>query len=363
MVFRNVDIVGIAGAVPTKRIKSSEYINVFGQQAIERFISVTGIEEIRKCELNQTASDLGFVAAEKLFAEFEIDKNDVGAILFISSSPDYIWPSSACVLQYRLGLPESCLAFDINLGCSGFVYGIHVASSLLQTMEKRYALIIVGEADKIPDLLKREKPDPSCLMMFGDACTATILEKKENAQSTIITELFTKGSGYKSLIRGGQTRSYYRSGDVVEWSDGIERTINDPYMDGMGVFSFSTTDAPRIMKDFVDKYEGKFDDFDRIYLHQANEMIISRIEKKLKIKSDKVPRSLNAYGNTAGASIPITIIDDIYRNNIKEEINVLMCAFGVGLSMGVVSINLDTQKVLPIIETDDCYLEGELTVR
>lgn len=359
-VFNNIRIAGLTGAVPKCVIHNREYDKVFGKEIVDRFIDLTGVEMLHKAERNQTSGDLGFVAAEKLLSEFSIDREQVGTLIYVTESPDYVWPSTAYVLHDRLKLSKGCIAFDVNLGCSGFVYGIHLCSSLLQNMTQKYALLITGEADKFEDYLKRENPDTANVMMFGDACTALLLERTEQEEPEIRTELYGDGSGYRMMIRGGMCRSVDEPKEATRWSDDLDRSILDPYMDGMGVFAFSTREAPNAVTTFLKNADEKIEDFDTFYFHQANKMIVDRIAKKLRLDMNKVPYSIMKYGNTSSATIPVTMIDQLGDDTGHEVKKVLLCGFGVGLSWGVVSAYISPDLILPMIETDDYYAEGEL---
>lgn len=358
--FDNVKLVGLTGAVPRNVVTSRSFGDVFGKDTVERFINLTGVEQLHKAERKQTAGDLGYVAARRLIEKSNVNPSDIGALIFITESPDYIWPSTSYVIHHRLKLSSNCIVFDVNLGCSGFVYGIHICASLLQSMTSRYAMLITGQADKFQDFTKREKPDDSNAMMFGDGATALLLERDDSGACSLRTELFGDGSGYRLMIRGGMCRSIDENKQPERWNDGLDRSIEDPYMDGMGVFAFSTRQAPKAISDFLNKYALKLEDFDKVFFHQANKMIVERIAKKLGISLEKVPMTLKEYGNTSSATIPITMID-CYKNDRSDDLKqILMCGFGVGTSWGVVSAYISTNNIYPIVETDDYFAEGEL---
>lgn len=363
-IFSNISIKGIAGAVPTRTVPNTDFKDVFGAETVNRFIQFTGIESTRKSSDKQTASDLGFIAADNLLRKLDVDRKEIGALIFCTHSPDYSWPSTAYVLHKQLGLPQQCMAFDVNIGCSGFVYGIHISCSLIQSMKQKYILLLTGEADKYDDLFGRKHPDISTVMMFSAACTATLMERRSNC-GEVRTEMYGDGAyedgfGYRSIIRGGQCRNYFSSSEVTMWSDGIERSINDPYMDGMGVFAFSTREVPKAIRNFFSESCTSLNDYDSFYFHQANKNIVDRIVKKLHLQTEKVPMSLTHFGNTSGASIPLTIIDHLGNQMSDDEQHILCCGFGVGLSWGVSSMYLAPAAVLPLIETDYCFEEGEL---
>lgn len=358
-VFYNVEISGLAGAVPKQVINNREYDSIFGKDIVDRFIDLTGVERLHRAQRQQTAGDLGFIAAEKLLSELSVDRSQVGTLVFISESPDYIWPSTAYVIHHRLGLSDTCMAFDTNLGCSGFVYGIHMCASLLQSMKEKYALLITGEADKFQNILDRENPDTANVMMFGDACTALLLKRTQEA-SPIRTALYGDGSGYRMMIRGGMCRSVDVSSKATRWSDGLDRSITDPYMDGMGVFGFSTRTVPKSIAAFIAEGNESLSEYKAVYFHQANKMIVDRIARKLGLESAKVPLSLEKYGNTSSATIPVTIIDRLGDDTSCEPQKVLLCGFGVGLSWGIVSIHISPSCVLPMLQSDDFFADGEL---
>ncbi len=359
-VFKNIRICGLAGAVPIQEKKIRNFTEKFGKENIEQYIQLTGVESLRISVRQQTASDLGYAAAKAVLEKFNIDRSQIGAVINVTQTPDYVQPSTAFVFLHRLNLSSDCIAFDVNLGCTGFVYGIHICASLLSNSQSRYALLITGDSEKLPDFLSRENPDTSNVLMHGDACTALLLEKTDNPDYTIRTDLHSDGSGYRTILRGGMCRSCDADRKLTRWSDGIDRSITDPYMDGMGVFSFSTRKAPEAVSSFMKSANETCDDYSTFYFHQANKMIIERIAKKLRIDMNKVPMSISQFGNTSSASIPLTMVTDLGEKQGAELQKVLLCGFGVGLSWGVVSLRIASDCVLPLIETDDYFSEGEI---
>ncbi len=361
-VFHNMKISGIAAAAPTSTIMNRDYETRLGKSVVDRVITVTGIEQYHKSARCQTASDLAYTAAEKLLTEKSIDRSEIGAIIDVTESPDYIAPSTAFVLHKRLKLPQTCMAFDVNLGCTGYVYGIHIACSLLQTMVQKYVLLVVGDVMKRPDMSERKNPDNSYLMMFGDASTVTLVEKTGGSEE-IATDLYADGTDFKMLYTMGRCRCPDAPHDVTVWSDGTERSLYDPYMDGMGVFVFSTTYAPRLVRNFLKERNESLELYEEIYFHQANKMIVERIAKHLKLDMAKVPLSLPRYGNTNCGSIPVTLVDNLGDNDSDVPRKLLLCGFGVGLSWGIVSLELCPSVVLPMMFSDDYYAEGEIRPR
>jgi 3-oxoacyl-[acyl-carrier-protein] synthase-3 len=351
--FDNINITGIASAVPTQIVKVDSFIPSFGESTVKKFKAMTGINEYRKTSEHQTASDLGFVAAEKLLNKKGFGRSTIGALVFIAHSHDYWRPATACVLQKRLGLSKKCAVFDINLGCSAFVYGIQVVCSLMQSSNIEKALLIVAET-----LSKVVYPgDRSTAMLFGDAGSAIFLEKNGD-NSAIKGLLRSDGNRYKAIIApAGGFRNKHATTEPMIWPDGNERTLYNTIMNGTDVFSFTISDVPEAIKNFFIYTNTSVDDYDTFALHQANRFIHKQISKKLKIPIGKMPLCLDRFGNTSGPAITLTLCD-AYGNSNGELINTLMCGFGVGLSWGVVSAKINTSDILPIFETDDYYSEG-----
>lgn len=358
--FHNIIIAGLAGAVPKNIIKNRDWAQVLGDEMIENVVKLTGVEQMHKTLPEQTAGDLGYVAAEELLTKLQIDRSQIGALVLVTGSPDYIFPATSYVIHKRLGLSQECMAFDINLQCSGFVYGIHTGASLLQNMKQRYLLMVVAEAFKYEDVMKREKPDNSLAVLSGDAGTAMLLERVPEA-SPIRTELYADGTDFKLMIRMGMARGFGIPNEVKEWSDGKDRSIYDPYMDGMGTFAFATRKTPKAIRAFMEEAGTSKEDYDSLVLHQANKMIVERIARLLQWDMDKVPLSISKYGNTSCASIPVTIIDQLGSRDNKKPNRILSCGFGAGCSWGVASFEIVPQNVLSMVETEDYFEEGLVT--
>lgn len=350
-----IRICGISCAVPDNRVTVDSFIPVFGEEIPAKFTAGTGIRAMYKALPEQTASDLATAAAESLFRNSEIDRDQIGLMVLVTQSPDYRRPSSASVVQKRLKLPIDCACLEVNLGCSGFVYGLQVASNMMESSDSRYGLLLMGEtASKLVD-----PHDKSIVMMYGDAGAAILLEKQNDADN--ITLLRSDGNRFQSIILpAGGFRDMNPSHDRFLCADGIERSLYDIYMDGTSVFSFSISDVPKAIQDYLEYTGTKVDDYDVFIFHQANYFIIKQLSKKLKLKSERVPISLDDYGNTGGISIPLTLCAR-YGENSKDIVNAFMAGFGIGLSWGVTSAQIDTSCIYPIIRTRDYFEEGKIT--
>ena len=348
-----IGIAGMACAVPKNHVTVDSFIPVFGEEVTSKFTAGTGIKEMYKALPEQTASDLAVAAAEELFSHIGTDRKEIGALIMVTQSPDYRRPSSASIVQKRLGLPVDCSCMEINLGCSGFVYGLQTAMSLMNSSDIQYALLLMGEtASKLVD-----PKDRSIVMMYGDAGAAVLLTRQPEAKTT--TLLRSDGNRFKAIVLpAGGFRDMYPGRERFVCSDGIERSLYDIFMDGTSVFSFSITDVPQALKDYLAITNTTVADYDTFVFHQANQFIINQLIRKLKLPKDCVPVSLDRYGNTGGISIPLTLCDAFGKESAGRK-KLLMCGFGIGLSWGVSNTEIDTDKIYPVIETEDYYAEGK----
>ena len=356
--FDNIKIVGMATAVPkNKEVLHQKYSDIFGEVAVSKFSKTTGVIERRVTNEEQTSSDLAYVAAEKLIEEKNIDKNEIGICIFVTQTPDYRIPATACVLHKRLGLSKNCIVFDINLGCSGYVYGMQVVCALMQTISSRYGLLLVGDTSN-----KGIAPeDSSAVMLFGDSGSTTLLEKCQKAEP-ILTTYRTDGEGFKAIIiPAGAYRNRNASHERAMWADGNVRSDYDLYMNGVDVFSFSISEVPALINEFVKENGLDKDTFDCYAFHQANTFILKQIIKMAKLPKDKMHISMDRYGNTSVTSIPLTICDKYGKEKEDVKRNIFSCGFGIGLSWGISTFTVNQKDILPIIETDDYYTEGEVS--
>jgi 3-oxoacyl-[acyl-carrier-protein] synthase-3 len=356
--FENVKIVAMATAVPkNKDFLSETYNSIFGEELVAKFSKTVGVVERRLAAEEQASSDFAYVAAERVLTDKIINRNEIGICIFVTQTPDYRIPSTSCVLHKRLGLSKDCIVFDINLGCSGYVYGLQVVCSLMQSVSCRYALLLVGDT-----ITKSVAPaDSASSMLFGDGGSATLLEKTDKV-SPIFAGYRTDGEGFKAIIiPSGAYRNRFVSVERVRWADGNERSDYDLYMNGVDVFSFTITEIPLMIKQFMENNNLDLEQFDCYAFHQANGFILKQIIKKAKMKKEKMLISMDRFGNTSVTSIPLTLCDHYGKVNEDTAQNVLACGFGIGLSWGISSFVINAKDVFPIIETDDFYREGTVS--
>ncbi len=350
--LKGIGIEGIACAVPGRVVDNREFYGTFTKEYVDKFIETTGVKQTHRTLEQQTASDLCFIAAKELIQKKQLDISEIGAVIFVSQTPDYRLPPTACVLHHRLGLSKECIAFDINLGCSGWVYGVNSVGSLMLASDIKKALLLFGDTN-VKTISPRDK---SSYMLFGEAGSATLLVK--NVKTDIKGELLTDGSGYKAIIQyAGAYRNMNASHDAFEWEDGNIRSEYDGFTNGTDVFSFTITQVPKLIKSFPSKVGGELEQYDALVLHQANLYILQQISKKTKVPMEKIPISIDRYGNTSGTSIPITLCDAYGEKNGLYQ-HLLLCGYGVGLSWGIIDAYVNSDDILPIIQTDEYYDDG-----
>jgi 3-oxoacyl-[acyl-carrier-protein] synthase-3 len=353
----NVAIRGIACTVSEKCINNESYSEVYGSENVAKFMAMTGVKSRYVALPDQAASDFTFVAARQVLQKVGWGPQDVDAIIFVSQSPDYPLPATACVLHHRLEFGKNCLAFDINLGCSGFVYGLFVAASICREHSIRRVLFCGGDVST-----RGVSPeDRSVEMLFGDSGFAVALEYDASAAPCHF--LFkTDGSGFKHIIvpalghrrpKGDQT--------IREFGEGVRRGDQHLFMNGPEVFNFTISEVPMAIKQLMASVPWTPEQADYLVLHQANFFILKNIARMTKFPMTKVPVSMDRYGNTSVSSIPITLCDAFGdRGFDATPRKIVMSGFGVGLSWGVLALELDPSVCLPISHTSDFYVDGNV---
>ncbi len=351
--YKGIRITGIAAAVPTEKVKATDFYARYGEETVDKFMAMTGIEEFRRTKPHQTASDLGYAAAEKLLNGKKIDRDSIGALIFTGLSPDYRRPATACILHKRLELSKECAAFDVGLGCSAITYSIQNICSMMSCSDIQRALLIVGETST-----KMVNPnDRSVSMLFGDAGAAMLFERDESAPDISVL-LKTDGTGYRTLIApAGGFRNLDASHEDMTWPDGNVRSLYNTYMNGTDVFTFSITDVPKSVKEFIEKTGNSIEFYDCFAFHQANRYILRQLSKKLKIPTEKMPLCMARYGNTSAPGTALALCD-AYGDKQDMPLRTMFCCFGIGLSWGVASALINADDIYPVFETDEIFEEG-----
>lgn len=345
--INNVSISGISAILPVNEVSNRNY-EWISEADREMLIKTTGIESRRIIDGPGTTLDLSIPAAEKLIKELGWNKADIELLILVTQSPDYIIPATSIIMQERLGLGKNCLAFDVNLGCSGYVYGLSIAASMISSGRIKKGLMIVGDVSS-----KGINPkDKSTAPLFSDAAAVTALEYKENCAPMSFC-LQSDGKGYEAIIipDGGIRNPISKNTlEEEEFESGIIRNKRQLALNGLDIFNFSLREVAPNIEALLKHFSIDKESVDHWVFHQANLYMNEMVRKKLKLPVEKVPYSLQKYGNTSSATIPLTIV-----NNLREEIgkapkNLVLSGFGVGLSWGSCLVKLENTCILPIIE-------------
>lgn len=339
--FNNVRIAGFSAGVPKNVVKSKSRNPKYTD---EEFIDSVGCAE-KRIDDRYTASDLCYHAAEQLISDLDWKKEEIEALIFVSQFRDYILPVTATILQDKLGLSKECYATDIPMGCSGWVYGICMLSALIEGGGIRKALLLTGDGRRMheTDLL-----DP----LFGFAGCVTALEYKMGGGNVLI-HCGSDGNGYDAIIipdGGVRNRVNEQTFVINEDEEGVRRNGLCSTMKGMDVFSFAISTAPKSIKKLAERYGIDLNEVNYLVLHQANKSINERIAKKLGFESERVLNSMEFFGNTSSASIPMSIIAQTTTETFKEEKSFMTCGFGVGLSWGTAYFKLKDCIISNLVE-------------
>jgi len=345
----NVRLTGLAGAVPRNEISNWDYDWITMEER-ELFIKQTGIEKRRIVDGpgTTTTADLCFFAAEKLIDDLNWDKSEIDCLIFASQSRDFIIPQTSTILQDRLGLPKTCMTFDISMGCSAYVYGLSTIATHVSLGKFKKALLLVGDTSSISTPYR----DKSSYPLFGDAGTATALEYNENA-ADMHFNLQSDGSGWDAIvIPDAGARNHFdieKSFKEVKISEGIYRSPTNVHLDGIKIFNFSLMEVSKNIKKLLKHIDKTIDDVDYLVLHQANKMINEVIRKKMKVEPEKVPYSIDKLGNTSCATIPVTMVTEMNDVLKTKKLSNLFCGFGVGLSWGSAWVETEDVHVSELI--------------
>lgn len=340
-IIRNVRVEGIACSMPENISEVSDLAEKFGEEDIQKIMANTGIFR-RHVVDNQCSSDLCVAAAERLLANLAVDRASIDTLIFVSQTHDHTLPATACILQDRLQLSVGVAAFDVALGCSGYVYGLWLASSLISGGGSRRVLLLVG--DTISKIVSEE--DRSVAALFGDAGSATLLQYDEAAQP-ISFVLGTDGRGASNLIvPAGGFRD--RSGEASSISESKARGPFDLFMNGAEIFSFTLARVPSLVKALQESRPDKGLAIDYYVFHQANKFMLEHLAKRMKLPREKVLLDVENVGNTSCTSIPLALsLADLKGDNRVTGL-MMLAGFGVGYSWAGCIINFDNVWISPV---------------
>jgi 3-oxoacyl-[acyl-carrier-protein] synthase-3 len=318
-------IKGIAYYLPEKVLTNDDLTKIFPEWTVNKVSSKLGISERHIAASDETALDMSVKASVKLFTEYKISPSEIDFILFCTQSPDYILPTSACIIQDRLGIPTSAGALDFNLGCSGYIYGLSLAKGLIMGEIANNVLLLTSETySKYLD-----SDDKSNKAIFGDASTATLVSR--NGFAKILNfNLGTDGKGAENLIIKTGGSKYKDKKEDVHYEGGNPISSDYLYMNGPEIFSFTIESVPLLVKNTLLINRIMLEEIDLFIFHQANKYILDFLRRKIGIEEDKFFYYLEKVGNTVSSSIPIALKEAQKGNKLKSK--VLLAGFGVGYS-------------------------------
>jgi 3-oxoacyl-[acyl-carrier-protein] synthase III len=345
--IKGVKISGISACVPCGIVHNADYQWISAKERTT-LMRTTGVITRHVAAKGVATSDLCIAAADKLLSGLGWNRDEIDLCVFVSQSRDYPIPATSVIIQDRMNLPRTCMAYDINMGCSGFVYGLSNVASIMVATGVKKALILVGDISTAHISYK----DKSAYPLFGDAGTATALELSDSSQFMHFN-LMSDGSGYDAIIiPDGGMRSIVnkRSFDYKKIGNGIYRHRVQLALDGIKIFNFALKEVVPNINELLQFCGMQADQIDYFIFHQANLLINESIRKKMKLPQEKVPISLDRYGNTSSASIPLTIVTNIREQATSKKLTFAFTGFGVGLSWGTLILNTDSFVCPEIIE-------------
>lgn len=348
LTFSGVGITAITAAVPKRVINNYEYTEFFPVEEVKEVVDKIGVFERRFADENTCSSDLCYSAAEKLIKDNNIDRSEIDLLIFISQTPDFRMPATSVILQHRLGLPNSTIAFDINLGCSAFIYGMSVVYAMMENSGLRKAIILDGETRSKVYSAK----DRRTAFIFGDAGVAALVERDSKfGQSTFSMNSDGSRENLIKINAGG-----YRNPSTLETLKekvvdeyGNIRSEEQGYMNGGDVFTFVNREVPRDINNTLEYANWDKDSLDYYIFHQANNFINNHVGKKLKLDPIKIPSTIEKYGNTSSVSVPLTIVSEL-KGKMNGEKNLLLSAFGVGMTWATAIVPFVDLVISDIVE-------------
>lgn len=316
--------------LPEKVVTNEELVHEFSEWSVDKVAQKVGVDSRHLAAVDETAGDMAEKAARKLFYEYQIDPESIDFLMLCTQSPDYFLPSTACVLQDRLGIPTSAGAFDYNLGCSGCVYGMAMAKGLIAAGIAKNVLLLTAETYN----KYLHSSDKSNRSIFGDGAAACLISTEGFAEIGEFS-LGTDGSGANYLIvKTGASRQKTATGLSVEDEEGHIWYDDYLYMNGGAIFNFTLDAVPVMMNQILEKNQLKKEEIDYYVFHQANKFMLNTIRKVCVLPKDKFYVNLAETGNTVSSTVLIGLKDCLDNQTIKSGDIVMISGFGVGLSWG-----------------------------
>ena len=323
-------IKAISYYLPERVVTNEELLKEFPEWSVDKVAAKVGVNSRHLAAPKETAGDMAEKAARILFTEYNINPKTIDFVMLCTQSPDYFLPSTACILQDKLGIPTTAGAFDYNLGCSGCVYGMAIAKGLISAGIAKNVLLLTAETYN-----KYIHPsDKSNRSIFGDGAAACLISTEGFAEIGEFS-LGTDGSGYRHLIVGtGASRQKAATGIESTDDDGHIRRDDYLYMDGSAIFNFTLDAVPAMMKDILAKNAIRQEDVGYYVFHQANKFMLKTIRKVCVLPKDKFYVNLEEIGNTVSSTVLIGLKECLDKGVIQKDMKVMISGFGVGLSWG-----------------------------
>lgn len=318
---------------PEGLLTNQQLSDEFEAWSAEKIAGKTGIASRRISAADECASDLGVAAVEKLFAGGACRRDEVDYLILCTQSPDYFLPTTACLMQHRLGLPTTCGAIDFNLGCSGYIYGLGLAKGLIETGQAKRVVLVTAETYS----KHIHRADKSVRTLFGDAAAATLVEGVESSRDLMGPFVYgTDGAGAENLIvpTGGLRRRTVVDAPEDTDESGNVRTVNHLFMNGAEIFTFTLQSVPQCFARLQEAAGIGPDDVDLYVFHQANEFMLAHLRKKMKLPEEKFYISLADCGNTVSSTIPIALRRAVDEGRLRPGQTAALVGFGVGYSWG-----------------------------
>jgi 3-oxoacyl-[acyl-carrier-protein] synthase-3 len=338
-----ISVKAVSSTYPKYELDLNDLSAKYGELEVKRIMSSTGIYKIRYAPPGMCTSDLCEKSARDIFSELSIDPSSIDGIVFVSQTFDHKIPATSVILQNKLGIPKTAVAFDIRYGCSGYIYALYQASLLISSGSCSKVLAFTG--DVTTQIIH---PDDKALrMVMGDAGSCTLIEK---GNDELTFNIMSDGSGAGYLIipaGGGRYPSNEKSSVATEREDGNIRSDENLFMDGMEIMNFCLREVPPVINDLLSFTGWAKQEVGVFALHQANKFILEYLQKKLKVPKETVPVAVQLTGNTGPASIPLMLSiehDRLQKENRLEK--AVLCAFGVGLSWGAIGLNLSKTRII-----------------
>jgi len=322
--------------VPATRFDNVNDASSFDKDEVQKVVRMAGVQTRHMASENVCSSDLCLAAAKDLLASLDWPSESVDALIFVTQSPDYFLPSTACLAHRDLDLSDKCAAFDVGLGCSGYPYGIWLASMMLQGPGINRALVLHGET---PTRFSNEG-DRAVALLFGDAGSATALESSQTEEKWYFN-LHTDGAGYGDLIiEGGGFRNRFPS----------DKGSCFVHMNGANIFNFTIRRVPALVADTLANAGVSEDEIDYFIFHQSNRFIMKHLAKKIGLPSEKLPMTIESFGSAGGPSVPLTITKGGLERSGNKVLKLMLLGYGVGLSWGSALVDLQPDAILNHIE-------------